>query len=107
MPFDNPTGEVTPHVAWQPTSQLPPALALRQLIFGHRVTRIIATAPQLGLADHLEETPRGAADLALCVQADAPALHRLLYALASVGLVREVGEGRFILTPIGACLRTD
>ena len=34
--------------AWQPASDLPPALALRRLILGHRVTQVIATAAQRG-----------------------------------------------------------
>jgi len=92
---------------WQPSTDLPPALALRQLIFGHRVTQIIATAVRLGLADQLNDSPQRAADLAPLVQADVRALHRLLRALASVGVVAEVEHGRFTLTPIGACLQTD
>ena len=92
---------------WQPSTDLPPALALRQLIFGHRVTQIIATAVRLGLADRLNDIPQRAADLAPHVQADARALHRLLRALASVGVVAEVEHGGFTLTPIGTCLQTD
>src|SRR5262249_28656238 len=83
------------------------ALALRRLIFGHRVTRIIATAAQLGLADHLTDTPQSAAALAPRVRADARALARLLRALASLGVVVEGTDGHFALTPLGACLRTD
>jgi hypothetical protein len=44
--------------AWQSAPDLPPALALRRLILGHRVTQVIATAAQLGLADHLTDTPK-------------------------------------------------
>jgi len=93
--------------AWQPAPQLPPALALRQLLFGHRVTQIITVAAQLGLADQMDETPRSVADLAAAVDADTAALHRLLYALASVGVVMATAPGYFALTPVGACLRTD
>jgi hypothetical protein len=88
-------------------ASLPPALALRRLIFSHRVTRIIVTAAQLGLADHLSDTPQSAAALAPLVQADVRALYRLLRALASIGVVTEVDPDRFALTPLGACLRTD
>jgi SAM-dependent methyltransferase len=97
----------TMDAAWQASTDLPPALALRQLIFGHRVTQLIATAGQLGLADQLNDTPQRAADLAPLVQADVRALQRLLRALASVGVVAEVDQGCFTLTPVGACLRTD
>jgi hypothetical protein len=93
--------------AWQPTGQLPPALALRQLLFGHRVTRIITVAAQLKLADAMDETPRSVAALAAAVAADPAALHRLLFALASIGLVTTSAPDQFALTPVGACLRSD
>ena len=90
----------------QNTAAVPPVLALRRLIFGHRVTRIITIAAQLGLADHLADGPKRADELAALVQADAPTLYRLLRALASVGVFAEVESGGFALTPLGDCLRT-
>lgn len=93
--------------AWQPAPDLPPALALRRLILGHRVTQVIATAAQLGLADHLTDTPKSAAELAPLVHAEVRALYRFLRALASIGVVREGADHCFALTPLGACLRTD
>jgi hypothetical protein len=77
------------------------------LIFGHRMTQIITTAAHLGLADHLHDTPQSAAELAPRVHAEARALYRLLRALASIGVVEEVANDHFVLTPLGACLRTD
>jgi len=41
------------------------------------------------------------------VGADTAALHRLLYALASIGLVTTSASDQFALTPVGACLRSD
>jgi SAM-dependent methyltransferase len=99
--------QTTQPAAWQPASQLPPALALRQLLFGHRVTRIITAAVQLGLIDQMDETPRTVTTLAAAVGANAAALHRLLWGLASVGLVTAAEPDAFALTPMGACLRTD
>jgi hypothetical protein len=107
MQIVHPDGHTPPRAAWQPASQLPPALALRQLLFGHRVTRIITVAAQLKLADAMDETPRSVAALAAAVGADAAAMHRLLYALASIGLVTASAPDRFGLTPVGACLRSD
>ncbi|HEX3480043.1 MAG TPA: methyltransferase [Kofleriaceae bacterium] len=107
MQIVRPDGQSPQHAAWQPTSQLPPALALRQLLFGHRVTRIITVAAQLKLADAMDETPRDIAVLAAAVGADPAALHRLLYALASIGLVATSAPDQFALTPVGACLRSD
>ena len=86
---------------------IPPVLALRRLIFGHRVTRIITIAAQLGLADHLADGPKRADELAALFQADAPTFYRLLRALASVGVFAEVESSRFALTPLGDCLRSD
>jgi len=103
----NPDEHTPQRAAWQPSSQLPPALALRQLLFGHRVTRIITVAAQLNLADAMDETPRSVAALAVAVGADTAALHRLLYALASIGLVTTPAPEQFALTPVGACLRSD
>jgi SAM-dependent methyltransferase len=93
--------------AWQSAPDLPPALALRRLILGHRVTQVIATAAQLGLADHLTDTPKSAAALAPLVHAEVHALYRFLRALASIGVVVEGEDHCFALTPLGACLRTD
>jgi DNA-binding IclR family transcriptional regulator len=80
---------------------------LRQLLFGHRVTRIISVAVQLNLADAMADAPRSVAVLAAAVGADPAALHRLLYALASIGLVTTHAPDQFALTPVGACLRSD
>jgi hypothetical protein len=91
----------------RPSDSLPHALALRRMIFGHRMTQIIVAAARLGLADHLGETPRSYTELAPIVQANPRGLYRLLRALASLGLVEEAEDGRFTLTPVGACLRTD
>jgi SAM-dependent methyltransferase len=93
--------------AWPLGSDLPPALALRRLILGHRVTQVIATAAQLGLADYLADTPKSAAALAPLVHAEGRALYRFLRALASIGVVVEGEDHSFALTPLGACLRTD
>src|SRR5262245_2420987 len=88
-------------------SDIPPALALRRLILGHRVTQVIATAAQLGLADHLTDTPKSAAELAPLVHVEVRALYRFLRALASIGVVAEGEDRRFTLTSLGTCLRTD
>src|SRR5215212_9891521 len=86
---------------------VPPAIALRRLIFGHRVTEMIAVATRLGLADLLGDTTQSAAELAPHIQVDPGALHRLLRALSSVGIVLAHEHDRFALSPIGLCLRSD
>jgi predicted O-methyltransferase YrrM len=86
---------------------LAPAFALRRLIFGHRVTEMIAVATRLGLADQLGDTEQTALELAAQLQVDPQALQRLLRALASVGVVVSRAHERFALTPMGQCLRSD
>jgi precorrin-6B methylase 2 len=90
-----------------PSADLSPAFALRRLIFGHRVTEMIAVATRLGLADTLGESAQTAPELAARLEADPDALYRLLRALASVGIVEARGQDRFALSAIGCCLRTD
>jgi SAM-dependent methyltransferase len=85
---------------------LAPALALRRLIFGHRVTAMIAVATQLGLADLLGDTAQSVAELAPQLQVNTRALDRLLRALCSIGVVTG-SDGRYALTPMGQCLRRD
>lgn len=86
---------------------MPPAVALRRLIFGHRVTRLLATAAELNLADHLQyDKPLDATEISKIVRANPVMLRRILRALSSIEVVREEADGRFVLTPVGACLRS-
>jgi hypothetical protein len=74
---------------------------------GFWVSQAIAAAAQLGIADDLANGPRSCADLARITGVPARSLHRLLRALASVGVFAEVEDGSFGLTPLADCLRTD
>ena len=89
-----------------PQPALDPATALRQLIMGFRSTQLVRTAAELGLADHLADGPRTAADLAPLLKVDPTALHRLMRALASLGLLAEVGGCAYAATALSDCLRT-
>ncbi|MDP2374378.1 methyltransferase [Reyranella sp.] len=90
------------------TTTTAPAIRARRLVFGHRITRLVTTAVSLHLPDHLScEVAMSAAQIAPRVQADPRALHRLLRALASLDIVKELPDGRFILTDVGATLRTN
>ena len=84
-----------------------PALVLLRMLRGFWVSQAIAAAAQLGIADDVAEGPRSCADLAELTGVPARSLHRLLRALASVGVFAEVDEERFGLTPLADCLRTD
>jgi len=84
-----------------------PTVTLRRLVNGYQVTQAIHVAAVLGIADLLADGPRSGDDLAAAVDAHAPSLQRVLRALASVGVLHEEADGRFALTDVGACLRSD
>src|ERR1044072_1391817 len=80
---------------------------LRQLIMGFRVTQLLHAAAKFGLADHIARKPQTASELALNIGVEPLALHRLLRALASLGLFAETNAGRFEMTPTAELLRAD
>ena len=87
--------------------ELPPPFALFRMITGFYVSRAIHVVARLGIADLLADRARGHDELAKATGAHAPSLRRVLRLLASAGLFTEEENGRFAVTPIGACLRAD
>ncbi len=86
--------------------RVPPEMELSGLIGGMQVTQMIYVAAKLGVADHLEDGPKSSAHLAELVEADPPALYRLLRSLASLGIFAEGEEKVFGLTALAQPLRT-
>ncbi len=84
-----------------------PALALRQLIFGHLSAQIVACAVRLGVVDELAAAPRSVGDLAAATGAPLEVLGRFLRACAALGVVECREDGTFALTPVGDWLRSD
>ena len=84
-----------------------PTVTLRRLTNGYQVTQAIHVAATLGIADLLRGGPRDSEALARETATHAPSLYRVLRALASVGVLHEDDDGRFALTAIGECLRSD
>jgi predicted O-methyltransferase YrrM len=84
-----------------------PTVVLRRLVNGYQVTQAIHVVAALGIADLLGDGPRASDELAAQTGAHAPSLHRVLRALAGVGVLHEGDDGRFTLTPVGECLRSD
>lgn len=78
-----------------------------QHITGYWISQLVFVAAKLGIADALARGPQTPAALAKKVGADPTALHRVLRALASVGVFAERPDGRFRLTPAAATLRSD
>jgi hypothetical protein len=86
---------------------LDPAVALRHMIMGFRVTQLIYVAAKLGIADHLRLGPQSVDALAGVSGAHPRALYRLLRALASIGIFAETDDGHFYLTPLAELLQTE
>jgi hypothetical protein len=86
---------------------VPPAIGLLQIVQGYRAAQAVYVAARLGITDLVGEDAKSAEALAASTGTHAPALRRLLRALAGLGLFVEDDRGDFRLTPMGACLRRD
>lgn len=84
---------------------VPPAQAVMHLLTGYWLSMAVSTAAKLGVADKLAAGPMYYVDLAAAVGAQTKTLHRLMRALASVGVFAEPAPGRYALTPISQILR--
>ncbi|AFM16939.1 hydroxyneurosporene-O-methyltransferase [Mycolicibacterium chubuense NBB4] len=88
-------------------SSVPGNVALLELATGAWTTQVLYVAAKLGIADRIAKAPACAADLATQLGADPDALHRLMRAMASRGVLRERRDGTFVLTAAGEALRSD
>jgi hypothetical protein len=84
-----------------------PATTIRRLVEGYQVSQAIHVATTLGIADLIADGSRTSDELAQATQSHPPTLYRLLRALASVDVLRELDGRRFELTPLGERLRSD
>ncbi|MBA3868619.1 MAG: methyltransferase [Anaerolineae bacterium] len=87
--------------------ELPPQVALVQMMTGYWISQSVYVAAKLGIADLLRDGPRTSEEIAAACQAHPASLYRLLRALASVGVFAEVDSTRFGLTPTADLLRSD
>jgi hypothetical protein len=85
------------------------ALALSErfqsILTGSWKAQALYVAAELRLADLLATGPQESAALAAAAQVHQPSLHRLLRALATLGLCVEQEDSRFALTPLGTLLQ--
>jgi hypothetical protein len=86
---------------------IPLPFQLSRMVTSYWVPQSIHAAAVLGIADVLAAGPMPSRDVARAVDADPAALHRLLRALVTLELCTVADDGRFALTPLGACLRRD
>jgi len=85
----------------------PPSARLLDMIFGFALSRSIAVAAQLGVADQLKDGSKTADELAQAIRVHPRSLYRLLRALAGAGIFAEEANGSFSLTPLSELLRSD
>ena len=76
------------------------------MMTGYWISQAIYVAAKLRLADLTADGPVSSEDLAAATKSHAPSLHRLLRALASIGVFTETTPGSFALTPLADLLRT-
>ena len=89
------------------TSEVPPPIAMLQLISGFWISRCIYVAAKLGIADLVKNESKTAAELAAVTGTNGPSLFRVMRALASVGVFSQDADGRFAITPLSETLRSD
>lgn len=97
---------MTEQVVSPGTQEVPPPVALLQMMTGYWVSQGIYVAAQLGVADLLTDRPQTSRELAAATGTHAESLYRVLRMLASVGIFAEDEAGRFSLTPLGNALKS-
>ncbi|MCA9216677.1 MAG: methyltransferase [Planctomycetales bacterium] len=78
-----------------------------RMITGYWISQAIYAAAKFGIADCLKDGPKSIDQLAAETSASPDALHRLLRALASVGIFSEGEPRHFSLTPLAEVLQSD
>jgi len=82
-------------------------MVMQQMSMSYATAQAIYVAAQLGVADCLADGAQGCDVLAQLLDAHEPSLRRLMRLLASMGVFAEDDQGRFGLTALGACLRSE
>jgi ubiquinone/menaquinone biosynthesis C-methylase UbiE len=91
----------------EPLTNTHPADKLIQIVTGAWTSKLIYLAAKLGIADLLKDNPKDVEELARATDTHAPSLHRILRALASIGVFEEIEPGRFTLNPAANLLQSD
>jgi ubiquinone/menaquinone biosynthesis C-methylase UbiE len=81
-----------------------PPWQLLRLLDGFVMTQLLYVAAKLGVAEVLADGPKSGAEIADAVGAERVALVRVLRGLVIEDVLAEEADGRFSLTPVGACL---
>jgi hypothetical protein len=86
---------------------LPPPAQLLNLIIGKSITQTIVSAVELGLIDAIADATRSADDVASATGVTRDGAYRVLRALSVIGILVELENRTFSLTPMGQLLRSD
>ncbi|MEJ0088315.1 MAG: methyltransferase [Limisphaerales bacterium] len=81
--------------------------SLNSLLGGYRNTALLYVAARLKIPDLLAAGPRSSRELSEILNANAPALHRVLRGLVALGLCSEMEDGYFQLLPLGEKLQSS
>lgn len=85
----------------------PAPVVMLEMILAAWTSQAIEVVAELGIADALAAGPLTGDDLARKVGADPDALSRLMRALISRGVFRQLPDGAYALNPLADTLRTD
>lgn len=88
-------------------AQMPPEVALTQMIMGSIGAQAIYVAAKLGISDLLADGPKTVVELASATNTDAPSLYRVMRALASLGIYFEEENKTFKLTTFAELLSSE
>ncbi len=77
--------------------QVPPPMALMQMLFGKHITYCVSAVARLGVADHMTAGPVHVERLAEKTGSHAPSLYRVMRCLASFDVFEELSGKRFAL----------
>jgi len=80
---------------------------LQALIWGYMPARVVHATAHFGIPDLLADGPKTAEALAQATDTSADPMLRLLRALATLGLLEDIGHSGFCLTALGSQLRSD
>src|SRR5262245_36981387 len=91
----------------QVQSRIPPQAIAMQLTTMYQISRAVHAAAKLGVPDFLASGAKTFVEISQATGTQADRMHRLLRVLAAIDVVKDLGSGRFELTPVGDCLRVD
>ena len=89
------------------SNELPPHAQIMQFILGKWISKPIYVVAELGIADMLSDGPKSIEELAQTTEVHELSLYRIMRALACLGIFSEMHDGRFELTPMAECLKSD